>query len=205
MDILKAFVFGVTLAVAIGPIAILIINRGLTYGFRSGLMSGMGAALADFTYALVAFAAGSVLVGYLHVNHAYFSWVASGALLLFGLWMMAGALRRPPVGVSISPGQSPRNDIGYLTSTYLLTIVNPLTILAFVGFSGQLITPVFQLWQAVILSLAIFLGSLLIQTVLASMGATMGRYVKSPAVIRVLNLASSLCIIGFGIGGLLQV
>jgi threonine/homoserine/homoserine lactone efflux protein len=205
MDTLKAFVFGITLAVAIGPIAILIINRGLVYGFRSGLMSGVGAALADFTYALVAFTAGSVLVGYLHVNHVYFSWVASAALMLFGVWMLAMSLRKPADKVNAILGKPHRGDFGYLTSTYLLTIVNPLTIVVFVGFSGQLITPVFTMWQVVSLSLAIFLGSLLIQAVLASVGATMGRYVKSPAVIRMLNLASSLCIIGFGVAGLLQV
>ena len=205
MDALKAFVFGVTLAVAVGPIAILIINRGLVYGFRSGLMSGVGAALADLTYALIAFSVGSILVAYLNMNQVYFSWVASGALFLFGIWMLLGSLKTDRSIAGMDRANAQNGDLGYLTSTYLLTVVNPLTIVAFVGFSGQLVKPNFGIIEVLGLSVAIFLGSVIIQALLATFGASLGRYIKHPRTIQVLNIASSLSIIGFGLAGMLQV
>ena len=43
----KAFVFGVVVAAAIGPIALLIFGTGARQGFASGAFAGLGAALAD--------------------------------------------------------------------------------------------------------------------------------------------------------------
>jgi threonine/homoserine/homoserine lactone efflux protein len=204
MDSLKAFVFGVTLAVAVGPIAILIINRGLVYGFRSGMLCGVGAALADLTYALVAFTVGSIIVSYLNMNQVYFSWLASGVLILFGVWMLMGSLRKSDTATNQNASAFQKGDFGYLTSTYLLTVVNPLTIVAFVGFSGQLVKPDFGVWQVLNMSIAIFLGSVIIQILLATFGASLGRYMKNPKTIQVLNIISSLSIIGFGVLGILK-
>lgn len=205
MDSFKAFLFGVTLAVAVGPIAILIINRGLVYGFRSGLLSGVGAALADLTYALVAFTVGSIIVSYLHMNQVYFSWVASGVLIIFGMWMLIGNLKVSAPTRDSNNSAIQKGDFGYLTSTYLLTVINPLTIIAFVGFSGQLVKPSFGVWQVLSMSIAIFLGSIIIQTILATFGASLGRYIQNPKAIQLLNIISSLSIIGFGVVGMLKV
>ncbi|MBF8962480.1 LysE family transporter [Pontibacter sp. FD36] len=205
MDSIKAFVFGVTLAVAVGPIAILIINRGLVYGFRSGMLSGVGAALADLTYALVAFTVGSIIVSYLNMNQVYFSWLASGVLIIFGLWMLVGSLKINATANDPNNSALQKGDFGYLTSTYLLTVVNPLTIIAFFGFSGQLVKPSFGVWQVLSMSIAIFLGSIIIQTMLATFGASLGRYIQNPKTIQVLNIFSSLFIIGFGLIGMLKV
>ncbi|PTX20149.1 threonine/homoserine/homoserine lactone efflux protein [Pontibacter mucosus] len=202
MEVLKAFVFGVTLAVAVGPIAILIINRGLTLGLKSGLSSGLGAALADFTYGLVAFTIGSVIVGYLNLNARLFELLTSFILLVFGLWMLRGSLKATKDAQPEQHSGKKRSDIGYLLSTYLLTVVNPLTIVAFVGFSGQLVSPVSGAGHIVILALAIFAGSVLIQFVLALFGATLGRFLKNQRVVSLLNMGSSICIILFGLAGM---
>lgn len=204
MDSLKAFVFGVTLAVAVGPIAILIINRGLVYGFRSGMLCGVGAALADFTYALVAFTVGSIIVSFLNMNQVYFSCLASGVLILFGVWMLIGSLKVGTATKKPNTSAVQKGDLRYLTSTYLLTVVNPLTIVAFVGFSGQLVKPNFGIWQVLNMSIAIFLGSVIIQILLATFGASLGRYMKNPKTVQVLNIISNLSIIGFGAMGLLK-
>ena len=202
MEVLKAFVFGVTLAVAVGPIAILIINRGLTLGLKSGLSSGLGAALADFTYGLIAFTIGSVIVGYLNLNARLFELLTSFILLVFGLWMLRGSLKATKEAQPEQDSGKKRNGFGYLLSTYLLTVVNPLTIVAFVGFSGQLVSPVSGAGHILILALAIFAGSVLIQFALALFGATLGRFLKNQRVVRLLNMGSSICIILFGLAGM---
>lgn len=202
MEVLKAFVFGVTLAVAVGPIAILIINRGLTLGLKSGLSSGLGAALADFTYGLVAFTVGSVIVGYLNLNARLFELLTSFILLVFGLWMLRGSLKATKDPQLEQSGGKKRNGVGFLLSTYLLTVVNPLTIVVFVGFSGQLISPVSGAGHIVILALAVFAGSVLVQFAFALFGATLGRFLKNRRLVRLLNMGSSICIILFGLAGM---
>ena len=201
---IKAFVFGLTIAIAIGPIAILIINRGLSTGLKSGVMSGAGVALADFTYGIIAFSAGTLIVGFLQVNHLYFKVLTAVVLLLFGLWMLRGSFKV----LAIKPNQEQRlTDSGmkYLASTYLLTIVNPLTVVMFLGFSGQLISPVTGFAEIVLLAAAIFAGSLLVQLALACFGAILGQFIKDPRVIKFLNIASSTAIILFGLAGLYSV
>jgi len=58
----KAFVFGVIVAGAIGPIALLIFGTGARQGFAAGAFAGLGAALADLLYALAAFLAGALVL-----------------------------------------------------------------------------------------------------------------------------------------------
>ena len=61
----KAFLFGVIVAGAIGPIALLIFGTGARQGLAAGAYAGFGAALADLAYALAAFLAGAVVLPYL--------------------------------------------------------------------------------------------------------------------------------------------
>ena len=67
-----SFFFGLSLALAIGPIAILIINQSVNCGTFTGILSGLGAALADFTYALVTFTFGAYLERQIGENNEYF-------------------------------------------------------------------------------------------------------------------------------------
>ncbi len=41
MSYLQTFVFGITLAIAIDPIAILILNRSINCGFKNGALCGL--------------------------------------------------------------------------------------------------------------------------------------------------------------------
>ena len=58
----KAYLFGVIVAGAIGPIALLIFGIGARQGFAAGAFAGLGASLADFMYALAALSALTDLV-----------------------------------------------------------------------------------------------------------------------------------------------
>ena len=67
---LQSFLFGVTLAAAVGPIALLIVNYGISRGFRAAFAAGCGAAVADLLYAMLAFVAGAQLLVWLEDKHA---------------------------------------------------------------------------------------------------------------------------------------
>ena len=54
MDILKGFAVGVCASAPIGPIAILVIQKSLSKGHKSGFITGLGACLVDTIYAIIA-------------------------------------------------------------------------------------------------------------------------------------------------------
>ena len=200
MPELRAFAFGATIAIAIGPIALLIVNYGLTSGWRAAVESGLGAALADFTYGLVAFAAGHALAPALEAREGGIRLVASAVLVGFGVWMAVSAIRRR--GTEARPAAGPRAPGGPLVATYLLTIVNPLTVIAFLGFAVQLPlggSLVRSAWYAACL----FAGSLCVQMLLAATGAGLGRVVADPRWVTAANVASGAGIAAFGVAGLL--
>ena len=195
--LLKSLLFGLTIALAIGPIALLIVNYGVTRGFAAATRSAFGAGLADFTYAIVAFVAGDLLVARLEAHRKVFEIVAAGMLVLFGIYMLASALRvHGPVSTARASGT--RNE---LVTTYGLTLFNPLTLVAFAGFAGQL--PLAgSTARALILAAAVFTGSILVQLGLAAAGAQLGRRLRNTTVLKSLNVASGLGILAFGFIGL---
>ena len=206
MPALKAFAFGVTMAIAIGPIALLIVQTAMSRGLRAGAFAGLGAGLADLTYGLVAFFAGHALTPTLEAHAGAIRAAASGVLVAFGLWMVYGALRRPNGAVAAgdpddgAPSRAPAAGSPLFT-TYALTIVNPMTVIAFLGFAPQL--PLAgSAWRAAAYAFCLFAGSVCVQLLLALGGAGLGRLVKDRRWIRALNAASGLGIAAFGIAGL---
>jgi threonine/homoserine/homoserine lactone efflux protein len=199
--ILQSFLFGLTLAAAVGPIALLIVNYGLSQGFRTAFAAGCGAAVADLLYAMLAFIAGSQIVAWLAERQDGFRRISGLALVLLGLWMLwrswaPGDADKPVAGAATAGTDAQRP---FLT-TLLLTVVNPLTVLVFVGFAGQL--PLGgSLRAAVVLALAVFAGSLMVQTVFALGGAALARVLSNSRWQRLLNGLSGLAIVAFGIHG----
>lgn len=200
MSSLTAFLFGITVALAIGPIALIIINASATAGANVGTRCAFGAAFADFTFAMVAFLAGSFVQRALVAHRPFISWFASLILICLGVWMAARARGQGnAVGASF-PDVFRKHP---LRATYVLTIVNPLTILAFVAFSpmlGQTLSPLRAIWYAV----CVLLGSLIIQLGLAMGGAGLGRLLRSQWHLRLLNLLSGAGIALFGVAGLVR-
>jgi threonine/homoserine/homoserine lactone efflux protein len=196
-SLIKSLLFGLTIALAVGPIALLIVNYGATRGFMSAARSALGAGLADLTYAIVAFVAGDLLVARLEAHRSLFEIIAAFILLLFGTYMFVTALRtrRAVSAVASSPE---KNE---LVTTYALTLFNPLTIVAFAGFAGQL--PLAgSTARALLLAVTVFLGSVIVQLALAATGAQLGRWLDTPSALRMLNAASGLGIVVFGLIGL---
>ena len=65
---LKGLIIGFAIAAPVGPIGLLCIHRALINGFKMGLMTGLGAALADGIYGLIA-AFGLTTISSLLVAH----------------------------------------------------------------------------------------------------------------------------------------
>lgn len=198
MFLVTAFLFGLTLAAAVGPIALLIMNTGMTAGPAAGLRAGLGAALADLCYAAVALTAGGALAATLAAHDAALRLAAAAVLTGFGLWMLRGALvggeaaaRRPPPAMARHP----------LLATFALTVVNPLTVLLFLGFTAHL-PPSPGPGTVALATLAVFAGSAVVQAAFALGGAGLGRLLRDGPWVRRLNIASALGVTLFGVAGL---
>jgi threonine/homoserine/homoserine lactone efflux protein len=199
LEALRAFLFGVTVAAPVGPIALLLIHTGLNYRLAAALAGALGVALADFTYALVALSAGAGMADLLHGHQRALERASSALLALLGLWLATEAARKG--APASAPGTAKAPGPGLLR-LYLLTLANPLTILLFVGFSGQMAVSGgvgAVLYGAVFL----FLGSLAVQVGYASFGAALQRWLTTPATVRAFNVTSGLIIAGFGLYGLM--
>lgn len=193
----RAFLFGLALGAAVGPIALYVVHVGLTRGRRVAVDCALGVAVADFTYALVALAVGARLENWLGAHRSALSGTSAVLLISLGAWLAWSAWSRPPAR---HDEQRFAARIAGFATTYALTLANPLTILLFVSFAGQL--HLTRQWEDVpYFATFIFLGSLPAQLGYALIGGTM-REVLQPAAIRRVNMASALAVAGFGVYGL---
>ena len=203
MDELRAFVFGITIAIAIGPIALLILQNGLNYGLGPATRSAFGAAVADLAYGIVAFSVGAAIAAALLRHHRSISLSAGVILVALGAWLAwkaaHGALMANNRAADTTHSVQP---YGFF-ATFALTAMNPLTILLYLGFAGQVKFE--RNWgDAIYFPLFIFAGSLLVQLVLAVGGTLLGRSLAASPWIGRLNIASGIGIGGFGIYGVIN-
>ena len=129
--LLRGMVLGFSIAAPVGPIGVLCIRRTLAEGRWVGLATGLGAAIADGIYGAVA-AFGLSWVTDALIGHQ--SWIRLvGGLFLLSLGV-ASFLSKPAERAADARGAGLG---GAFTSTFLLTLANPMTILSFVAvFAG---------------------------------------------------------------------
>jgi threonine/homoserine/homoserine lactone efflux protein len=129
---LKGVVIGFAIAAPIGPISVLCIQRSLSDGFKIGLMTGIGAALADGTYGLIA-GFGLTTISSILVAQQFWIRIIGG---LFLLYLGVKTLTTLPRQQAISKGPEKSSWHACATS-YFLTMTNPMTILSFIAvFAG---------------------------------------------------------------------
>lgn len=192
--IFQGLVLGFSIAAPVGPVGVLCIRRSMARGFRSGLVSGLGAATADAVYGTIA-AAGLTLVADFLVRQQLWLGLLGGSFLLYlGIKTL---ISRPAVeSVRVENGSVG----GDYFSTLLLTLSNPMTIFSFAaifsGMSAQSL-PVFR-FSAFLLVLGVFLGSASWWLILSgSVGLLRSRV--TPSFLGWINRISGLVIIGFAI------
>lgn len=196
---LKGIILGFSIAAPVGPIGILCIRRTLQHGRFSGLFSGLGAALADTVYAVIA-AFGLTFISDFLLKGQFWLHLIGGAFLLY-LGIKTG-LSKPTEKVRVPSHKSLVNDFA---STFLLTITNPMTILAFLAiFAGFGLTSVQGSYKdALALVGGVFIGSAVWWLILSE-GVTLFRKKVSQKVMLWINRIAGLIISAFGIWVLLS-
>ncbi|WP_423762101.1 LysE family translocator [Burkholderia sp. NLJ2] len=193
------FLFGLMIALSVGPVALMIANYGMRAGTATGVRAAVGVAAADGCYAVVAFTIGAMLASTLASHLSLFRVVGAFVLLAMGtrmLWQALRDRRRTLDGDAPPLGNRP------FTSMFFVTLANPLTILLFYGYATAA-AGAHRHW--LFGAACVFAGSLAGQLVFAFGGSTIGRIVKSPGWLAASHVVAALVVLGYGVAGLVRV
>ncbi len=192
---LKGLLIGFSIAAAIGPIGLLCISRTLTKGRLSGLITGLGVAVADGVYGSVA-AFGITSVSSFLVSHRVELHII-GAIFLAGLGVRTLLRVKKPLSTQIQPSKELSKDF---LSAFFLTITNPMTIITFAAIFAGLglgLSHSYSHVSAVSLVSGVFVGSLLWWVIL-SLGAGFFSGLMEKGLIKYTNLITGFALIIFG-------
>jgi len=155
--LLGGIIVGLMVAVPVGPVNVLCIYRTIEAGWRSGVLSGLGAAAADMLYGAVA-GFSITLVLQLIVREQF--WIRFfGGILLVIIGAMYFFKRPQPLRAQKQDRGSGYSDC---RSAFLLTLTNPTTVLSFLALLAALgMGDRRQWWLTVFLVGGIFCGSML--------------------------------------------
>lgn len=175
----------------------MILNQSINCGLKNGALCCLGAATADFTYAMVAFTTGGFFFSLLDNKKEIIPIVSSAILIIFSFWMIYSTLKK----------QTSKHNREYtlvckypFITTYGLTIASPMTIIVFTSFVG-LINP--EIGNGIYLhAFVIFIASLFIQLLIAFLGSKLANFISKPSTLLYFNLASGIGIMLFGISKL---
>ncbi|MDT9001365.1 LysE family transporter [Paucibacter sp. APW11] len=129
----QSMLIGLSIAAPVGQIGVLAIQRTLDQGRAAGIATGLGAALADAVYgAIGAFGVSSLIAWLLGLK----LWLGlfGGLFLLYLAWRTLTA----PVAQGVGAAQAPASLLSQVSSTFVLTLANPSTILSFMAVFGAL-------------------------------------------------------------------
>lgn len=182
-DYLRGIFVGAAIAVPVGPVNLLTIRRTLAHGHACGLATGLGAALADTTFGAIA-AFGITFVSTFLLAEQL--WLRLGGGIFLVVMGIRSYRARPSLGAAseIAP-----NLARAALSSFLVTLSNPITLLAFGAVFGAVgvVDPDLHELDAVLLVAGLFTGSMLWWLVLT---AVVG-HVRTRATARLLGRLSA--------------
>ena len=151
----KGLGIGIMVAAPVGPIGLLCIQRSVTKGFKSGFLSGIGAALADACYSSLS-VFGIVAISTFLLSHQMLIQFL-GSLFILGLGLQTA--------IQFKTSSLCSSSISYwqdFSSTFALTLTNPSTLLAFLAIyaSVQGANETAAYADAILFISGVFLGSL---------------------------------------------
>jgi threonine/homoserine/homoserine lactone efflux protein len=195
----RGLIIGFSIAAPVGPIGVLCIRRTLAEGRGSGLVSGLGAATADAFYGCVA-GFGLTFISNILIGQQRWIRLIGGLFLCylgFKTFFARPARQAAPI--------EGKGLVAAYTSTFALTLTNPLTILSFaaifagLGVAGREGNYV----SAAVLVLGVFAGSAL-WWLLLSFGVGLFKTKLTITGLQWVNRISGIIIAGFGLVALLS-
>lgn len=153
--LIEGMMIGLVVAVPVGPLGLLCINRALMLGPVCGLFSGLGVASADAIAAGIA-ALGITLISSFLADHQFLLRLIGGVFLCY-----LGYKIFRTEAVAKVPINSVNGLASAFATTFLLTLSNPVTLLSFVAIYAGWHVPALhgRYIAAAMLTAGVFTGS----------------------------------------------
>ena len=180
-SIKKGIIIGFAVAAPVGPIGVLVIQRSFG-GALVGLSTGLGAAVADATYALLGALATTFVLRLL--SAAWLLELVGGAALA---WLAMRTFRQGAPAL-VTTAATPLGLARAFGETLLLTLANPATILSFAAIAAT--QGLAHSMHATVFASGVFIGSAAWWLLLSS-GVRFGSRTLGPGHLRFLRIASS--------------
>lgn len=198
---LHGLILGLAIAAPVGPIGLLCIRQTLTFGWPRGFICGLGAATADAIYGCIAGFGLTFIAEFLLEQQIWLRLIGGAFLCYLGV--------KTFIKVQSKPDTIQLKDIkpaGVYTSTLLLTLTNPATILTFAAiFSGIGLTSIKgNYFSAMMLVIGVFFGSGVWWLFLSST-MTLVRTKLTLAHVKYINRISGVVITAFGLIALVSI
>ncbi len=187
-------IIGFFVALPVGASAVMCISRSLQYGFLAGLYTGFGVALADLAYGILAVFGLFAISGETLESQPVLRLAGAFCIMFLGLRMMS------KIEVSTNKNIDHETVIKDIITGFLVTISNPLTIIAFIAaisYVNYLMEQINYLGSFLIV-LGIFIGSFTWWLILCSFSIKFKERL-TPKLMRKINLISGGLIFIFGI------
>ncbi len=158
-SILKGILIGLITGMPLGPIGAVCLRATLTNGVIYGLISGVGSAVADSIYAIIAAVGMGFVARFILENKVYLHFGGGLILITFGIHMYVSKQKSLETKRNIDSGTLFKAFI----STFFLALANPATIFSFVVvFTSSNISHTTKVpFAKFFLILGVFIGSML--------------------------------------------
>ena len=121
---IKGIITGILVSIPLGPIGIILIQRTMNNGLRSGVVSGLGIATADTFYGILAAYGLTFITNFLIAQQTSFKIFGGIILLILGIKL----LKSNPIQAKPQLKKESGSRIGDFFSMFFLTISNPMMI-----------------------------------------------------------------------------
>jgi threonine/homoserine/homoserine lactone efflux protein len=177
-----------------GPTILLVLSYALGRGWRVAAPVAAGVALGDFTAMTLSMLGLGVLLAQSAALFTLLKWIGAAYLVWLGikLWRAGATL-----------DAEPRTDTGsrarMMAHAWLVTTLNPKSLIFFVAFLPQFLDPTRPFWPQMAIFEATFVSLAFLNAFgYALLGARARRLATSPRVLRLVNRAGGTALIGAG-------
>lgn len=196
MSLFLSYIFlGLSLSAPVGPINAAQLDKGLKKGFWHAWLFGLGAVMADILYMVL------VYMGVVHFLSTPFMqtflWLFGAFVLIYtGIESIVSAGK-----VTISSNKKEDSLLSSVSSGFLMSLSNPMTILFWLGIYGSVLVKTasdYGTGDLLLYSAAVIFGVLIWDFLMAAMASTFRKYLSNRG-ITFISIISGLSLIGFGI------
>lgn len=193
-----AFVAASAIMLAIpGPTILLVISYALGYGRRSASASVAGVALGDFTAMTASMLGLGALLATSATLFTILKWIGAAYLIYLGIKLWRAPINDKSADETIESAEKPKR---IFLHTYVVTALNPKSIIFFVAFLPQFISPSLPLVPQLLIFESTFLVLATVNAAIYALMASMAREtIRQSGVQRAINRVGGSLMIAAGL------